>query len=440
MAGTKVWSSLMPLRSVTVSDPRSMIAAPVSVSPEDSGDFRKETAGVLGELRAALSTVVRALPNAPRRAADLQRSLKLDSRLAWAIFRVATCADPLAAGAYVPGRAPMMKALKAAAGTGVPEEAIQRTMTAFARFEGIVERHAGDRGTFDSMIADFTAEGAENLDLANKRAAFRASGHLWGVQMRARVECLVMQRSATPSMLDAVQIRGMIGLKQLRRGKTMRAVMGSRVTQDSTYEEGSIQNSPLDPQHLIGRGPFSLLREYCNEPLPEFRAFKDSAGFSAVELMSRGVGNRAAFTFFCGMLSRNVCHHPVGHPDGPPRQAVINLPTEVHFEDLLIHEDVWQGPAPSIQVFGTFATSPYDYSDSGRQDDLMPVQETLTEVGRGVDALDTPDVPNYPELVRKSLERVGWDPDRFHVFRSRIEYPVLFSVVRIGSAAAGDKR
>ncbi len=403
--------------------------------PAENGTaFATEAAAALGELRIALSALIRALPGSPRRGTEVQRALHIDSKLAWAIHKVATSAEPLAAGTYVPGPAPMAKVLKAASAKGMNDEIVQRARAAFERFEAMVERHAGDRGSFDSMIADLAGEGAENIDLASKRAAFRINGHLWGVQARTDMACEIIRPSSEVSGgLDAVKISGRIGLRQLRKGKTLRVGYRNKlISRGNPAATAPVPRRVAVEQGTLASDGVGLLRPFCSTPLPEFRTHVDAEEWTQAELMSRGFGNTAALTYFLGSLVYGYAPSGVGTPTGPRWFILVNAPSEVLYHDLLVHEEAWQGGPPRVGMYGTAATPGNPSSYQFREDDLLPIQESVVEIGRGIEALDTPDVPRYPEMVRYAMERVGWeDADRYRVFRLRIEYPVLYSLAKI---------
>lgn len=406
-----------------------------AVAIEHGTAFAMEATAALGELRIALSALIRALPGSPRRGTEVQKALHIDSKLAWAIHKVATASEPLAAGTYVPGRAPMIKVLKAASAKGVHDDAISRARAAFEQFEAMVERHAGDRGSFDTMVADLAGEGAENIDLASKRAAFRINGHLWGVQARTDMTCQIIRPSRElAGGLDEVLISGRVGLRQLRKGKILRAEYRAKLMSRASPGKAAqvLHRAAIDPEDTLGPGGIGLLRAFCSTPLPEFRTNVDQEGWVRAELLSRGFGNTAALTYFVGSLIHGYAPTGIGTPTGPRWFSLANIPAEVMYEDLLVHEDAWRGGPPRVGIYGTATTPGNPSSWQFREEDLLPIQESIVEIGRGVDALDTPEVPRYPEMVRYAMERAGWgDMDRYRLFRLRIEYPVLYSLAKI---------
>jgi hypothetical protein len=90
----------------------------------EAGLFGREARATLSRLRSAFAELIAAVPGNVSKAADLHRALRIDMKLGWKAFKVATSADPLAAGPHVPGPVNMSTFLKAAAKRGVPAKLI----------------------------------------------------------------------------------------------------------------------------------------------------------------------------------------------------------------------------------------------------------------------------------------------------------------------------
>src|SRR5690606_20560982 len=105
------------------------------------------------------------------RAADLDKALGVSRTLGWQIHRVANTSNPLEGGLYVPGMAAVQQALRGARAAGIAEQHLRRAAQAVAAFESFVERHAGDRATFATMINSLAGRNGEAIDLKARRAA-----------------------------------------------------------------------------------------------------------------------------------------------------------------------------------------------------------------------------------------------------------------------------
>ena len=86
--------------------------------------------------------------------------------------------------------APMERLLKAAACRRIPDTTIERVRKAYRAFEEVVQRHAGKgpkrgrgglrvggRAAFDALVGSVHPTAARGLNLANRRAAFRANSY-----------------------------------------------------------------------------------------------------------------------------------------------------------------------------------------------------------------------------------------------------------------------
>ena len=130
-----------------------------------------------------------------------------------------------------------------------------------------------------------------------------------------------------------------------------------------------------------------------------------------------------------------VASSPVRRRDEHNRKHISNVrvrtPCEVLVHDVLVHESVCELGDPTLSVYS-------DHRDvdvvlesqiQARECDKLALKESVIYLGKGVDVLETPDVPQYPEMTRYALKRAGWDGHEFRVYRARIEYPVMPSSV-----------
>src|SRR5262249_15559113 len=122
----------------------------------------------------------------------------------------------ISAGLLVPRRAPLTKALEAARRCGVPANAVTEAAEAGAAFERLVERHAGDRASFDAMVRGLQPDEAQQIHLKDRRAAFRAASAIWGLSAQATYACIAYHESETSGMQDSVLLTGHAGLQKLR--------------------------------------------------------------------------------------------------------------------------------------------------------------------------------------------------------------------------------
>ena len=144
-----------------------------------------------------------------------------------------------------------MKAfLKAAAKNGVPLPLIEKVTRAFDELNEFIVAQAGERATFDSMVSQLSGgESADQIDQMQRRAAYRANGHIFGVQAKVLLKCLIFKASDDPSLLDLACIQGHYQLRRLRRDAHM-VVSGTRIiNDDGSYRH--VSRRPLDAEAEI---------------------------------------------------------------------------------------------------------------------------------------------------------------------------------------------
>lgn len=398
------------------------------VADSTGGGFEPQAAAVMHDLREAFLGLVEGLPNATSRAVDLEKALGISRTLGWQIHRVATSPDPLAAGPHVPGAAAVGQVLRAARSVGVPDDRVRRVGDAMRSFESLVERHAGDRAAFVTMLGSLTGEGAA-LDLRTRRQAYRINSQVWGVQIKTLVTCGVLGPGADSSRMDMLLIRGLREARRLRAGVPLQ-VSGQRIVDGERRPTMPVALSGSEP---LGewRGP-SLLTEFCSQPVPELETRIEDGSLNTF-LSGSELGNTGVKTVYLADLTRGF-----GWRSGPEegshhiRCATVLKPMEAVVVDTLVHRGMFtESLRPVSRVNGSLGrlgeTDPYAFGP----DETLPIEPELRRLGIGLGVLATPHVPRYREMVGSVLARVGWDPMDFEVFRCVVEYPPLGSLVQV---------
>src|SRR6185369_5024514 len=93
---------------------------------------------------------------------------------------------------------------------------IDRSVQAFDEFEACVERHAGSRAEFASMLGALAAVDSSAVDADARRDAFRAASHIYGVQLGLCVTSYLLHPGKTPDRYDFVFIYGFVRLRVVR--------------------------------------------------------------------------------------------------------------------------------------------------------------------------------------------------------------------------------
>lgn len=393
-------------------------------------DFQADAERVLHQLRTALSEVVAAVPGRVSKPTDLQRALRVDLNVCCKVLRAISAPGVLPVGLHLPGTIALRSFLKAARKAGVQESAVDAALRATDAFNDLVSTHADDRTTFDSMISSLVvSEDAANITFQHRRATARGQAHLFGMQARALFKCLLVQPSEKDAgLLDLANLTGFVSLRLWRPAQVPIVLTPAYTTDDDGSTTRSVRREPLgtDTENASGA---ALLEDFCEGPAVRLREVPTMPGRVLGELVGVGVGNKAAVTCVEGHLNRGAVprYKDAGNRIGG-HLAEIRVPCDTLLLDLVVREDTFGPLRPTVRMCadhlaevrgpGPGAWQPMGY-------------ETVEYLGKGASVLYTPDYPRYPELGRHAFDRLGWDAERFDVYRCRVEYPVLPSTVAI---------
>ncbi len=391
------------------------------VSPDDeAGTFRADAAGVLKDLRLGVLGVLADLPGISK-PAELEKALGLDKTLSWQIFQVTSAVTALSFGTFVPSRKSIERFLHAAKGMGVNATKLRQVLNAYDDFDELIETHAGDRVTFNTMVSSATGIDNEWLstDLQHRRDMFRGFSHAMGLRAKTRLQLGIVADSGDGRTSDNVLISGLVDLRVLQPLRTVQ-VYGTELVGPSQ------KHGRREPLRVAADGSV-LLPEFSTRPLPPLITTKektDAGTWIEVALDRPVIGKKGTSTL---MFGEKILHHVLS-PDEPRYwNGTVSRPFEVFLVDMLVQRGSLAGMMPKAEVF--WGVNRIDQSRRG----VQPVTGNFTclSLGSGPDALATPDVPNYPTMVRSATETFGWDIDDFNAFRIRIEFPIYQTSVRL---------
>lgn len=386
--------------------------------------FQEEAGQVLAHLRTAMTRLVEAAPGEVVRAADLTNLLGVRHSLAWEIYKVAKVTDPFEVVAYIPRAEAVHKALLAASERGFPENAIARVRKAHADFEALVKKHGGNRATFDAMIAALGRGQSDQLDFRHRRAAFRADAQLWGLQVRTLYRAFILQAGASPTLEEAAVISGVVALRALRPVPSVR--LGRRLV--ALVKSG--KDATPSEQAVTDPGP-AVLKEFCTKPLPEIETIREGDAWAdSIRLV--GIGQMARVSCF---VSDHLRDAPTPTPN--PRcevATIVSLPSEEFILDLVAPRG-WTDPT-TVQT-ATFGSIGRPELAASRNEALrMPTRGEVVYHGTSIDALHDAAVPRCGEMIRQVIAKHNWQNTEFDVYRCRLRYPILHSVVNLRVDAA----
>jgi hypothetical protein len=398
--------------------------------------FADDARRVVHGLRGALRDVIERASSTPNlRASQLADALDLDRHLAWKISKVIGLQDPFAASQFVPGRGGIRILLAAARRHRVPEDVVEAAGAAFEEFRRVMKSHAGDRQTFNAMLAGHTTRSEARADLEHRKGAFQHNSYIWGVQARTHLSSFILRASEIrPGYYDSVTLRGFIDLRWIRPDVSWR-IRRMCAVDDYGRVCADFQRHALSPLTAAesGGAEVPLLREFCSQPVPKLRAPDGAPANTSYQLVEGSVGNSGSLTCLLGEIGRGVEPYTGGEKYARLVLATeVRTPAETLVFDLIVHRGMLGRLNPTAHMFGDLFDR--GFNDPPVEADRLPLAEQVEYLGSGADALSTPEVPRYPEMVRFAFDRVGWPESEFDVYRLRIAYPPIPSTVWIAQA------
>ncbi len=407
--------------------------------------FPAEATEVLRRLRRAIAEMFDNVPGGIRKSRDVQKLFGVSTKLSWQIFKLTGPGDALSLAPHVPKGAAMSRVLEGAEKYGVAPRLINEVRAAYSAFEELIETHAGDRTSFESMARGLSgSHDARQNDLQHRKAIFRGHSHFWGAQVETRVLTRILHPGSMPGRFDYLTIRSMFGLRRLRGDAEVVIDTIKMTPPRGTHEE--IRSDLLEPE-AAERFRAPILPHFCDQPLPQLRTRSGKDGTIYTELAEDVLGRRGAVNLVFGQVWRNT--EPSPAEDGTNRlgwlsRSRIWIPTASLVVDMLVHRQSLPQMEWDFGVYGH--TCEEDLSEAERVHPRLPFKEEINKIEAGIDGARIQGVPRYLEMLRYVTDRLNWHLDDFDVYRVQIEYPMIdtmlsarFNISGTGSPAASAK-
>lgn len=389
----------------------------------DEKSFASLATQVMSELQNASRQLLAALPEPIDRAVDLERSLGLDKKLSWQIFKIARATPyPMAEGLNIPTRPSIRRLILAATKKNVPASVTDEFSRAFESFEEFVTRHAGDRETFSSMLASLLGNVGHDVMEKHRTTMFRACSHVWGLKVDAVVRCEIFHPSArVEGSMDIATITGLVNLHRLRYGSPVAITVGAAGRGDASQTEAGGKYTLGVEERPV------LINEFSDEAVGSVAWVPHAHLPGHSQLQLNDLGRSAAASFFTLQLTRAREDRP--RPDFE-NGAAISTPMKVLVCDLMVPSGYSDPATAMVTERGSRAEFP---TWEVRSCDLLPQTQHVTTFASQSSAPDAPEIPNYSEAVSHVLRKLGWDSTCFDVYRCRVVYPFFHTIVRVSA-------
>lgn len=388
--------------------------------------FQDETTTVVAEIRDLFARVIESKCGAGIGLTDICDGFGIHRKLAWQLTKVAYGDDPFYAARYMPSPKALDTWVRSAEARGVDADLLDRVRTVSAKFEDLVQTHAGTRTAMDMLLESCVAEPSEDIDTRWRLRAFEGNSYVWGVQARSMVAFSVLSPSATrPGWLDVAQVRSLIDLRRTR--PDTRWMIGQAMVLGNGEEPRVPDRQPLDPEAAQSAGGVPVIGEFTTNPLPTLERRVSDSGAAIDELLPGQIGQAGKLTITTGETIRELAPAFAIEPGQRAHFGTgITTPAEAMIYDHFVHKDLFRGIERELCVFGELGR-PYTHDEQDR----LRVPEQIQRLGNGLSRVHTPDAPGYAALLRSVFERCGWQADEFDLYRVRMAYPPLSTSVMI---------
>ncbi len=391
-------------------------------------DFQTDARESLGGVVSASAALIGSLGHRPQKPADVVRALGLDRKLGWQLFRIATAADPMEAGVYLPSRASVHRLLEAAEGAGVESAVCRRLLEAFESCELLIERHAMDRASFALMAASAgDSPECELVSIADRRSAYRAQSRMLGMSALSSFKTFLFHPGDLGRPFgDVISLHGTSEIVPLRpQLRWPIASAGLRSTDHEELDHGCLLE-PL-PGCEVTHG-ISLIEHFCSAPLPKIEHHTEADGSFRSDLILEGIGRTHAMTVVFGYFAPNTLER---HKGSDNNLILANFPIRIPcvycYLDVFAHRDLhWKNRFEPRVLNDSFGPGMPVFR---REHDLLPMHsEVICGDAMRVTAVQPP-IDRYQELLDWACSSVGWDLNEFEATRVVIEYPVMPSTL-----------
>jgi hypothetical protein len=394
------------------------------LSPTSGAQIESRITAVGRGLSTMLNAILDALPEGRLGPQVLARALSLDKVLASRLLKAARSRDPMAVAYHVPGPEPLRRFVRAARRRGVDAGLTGRAEAAVEEFEALIRRDVGDRSALEAMISAWLPEAREVFEVRRKQTAFKALSQLKGVSAEMNLGTVLLHPSDDGVNLDVVWIVGLLGVRRLRPGASVKLTSRRMPGETSDRRPLTLDGRPVEDLEGL------RLDAFCDAPPAPVEVCRvgDTMQY---QLAGDAFGPQSAVDLI--LAEANFAEMGRFVPRGSNRKgyvfAEVATPCRSLLFDVLVHEDVYPGSTPSLAIYDTALEGVASANDPTRDIDRIATSEAFQPMGRGTDALVTPDVPHYAELIQHVFTRTSWKPDEFQPYRSRLDYPLYGSQV-----------
>jgi hypothetical protein len=364
----------------------------------------------------------------------LSEALGIDINLSWKLLNVCKPGAGRSGLLRMPGESAVRILLSAARRRGVSAVTVDEIRAGFAAYERLIEVHAGSRAALESLLTH-AGDGPQSIDVATRRAAFRANSTMLGVQAAAQLASYVFWpevHDGKPSSAVAI-LRGLSELRRLRADVPWIIGRGRRTDHQGRLY-GQPHPVPIDPESAREHGGVPVIKFFSTGPVASVRRTITSDGMAIDRILAGPVGRKGAQSIFLGETMRPGLASQ-DDPANPTLRLVVSVhtPCELLVFDAFFHKDLPILGPPAVLTASELGGDSLGYCEPHDRV-LLQLGAEIEDHGLGLRTAHVSEVPRYPEMMNAMCERLGVRSDDLRLFRVKIAYPPVPSGVLIERA------
>jgi hypothetical protein len=383
--------------------------------PPAPDTFEDQAIGVVTELRQAMLDLFASVGAEATQPQEVSRSFGLDKTLTWRISRTLGEQSVWDAVLYMPRRPSIVLLTQSLKKAGAPQQLVARVLETCDAFEAFVQTRAGDRQTFEIMVAgQAQREGLKRLEQF-RRDGFAAASAVWGVSAKIHLTTRFVLPSAQAGRIDLMTVCGFVGFRRLRPN------LPWPIAQVSGWHYQDRDRATPTPLSCCDQTGAPVMRIQGQRNNFAVRSSQEGRNVRFI-LESGHIGTAASTDVLLGWILRDAASQHAAVAGEPGEHGVFaTTPSESLVHDVLIHESLDFAKPYEAAAYSMLASGP-GYPSPDAEEGRLPVPTDIIDIGRA-DMLHLTGFPAYATTLQTACASVDRALSEFRAYRVSVTYP-----------------
>lgn len=384
----------------------------------------------LMEVRASFAALAVSADLGDTRPVALSQRLGLHKSLARKLSHLMTAESALQVWECIPGEHGIAKAIAACEKAGASSDAADRVGNSLRELKNTVESYATNSAEFRRMLAQIPecqSHETEAIAREDRERAYEGAAATLGVSVDTAVRIDVLSPAKADGDADLITSKGVVNLTRLRRGSEIELGRAS-IEPEGVGKPATLPREPLDGQ--MRRGDPPLWRRLTTvEPSRVRRlAVTDQVVADRVGETPTGLPGRCDIFFAERVAGMGNRFRADGLVYGQHTHRV-RFPAKMNSMTLILHRSL-AGREPEASVHSIVTTDPGDTTFDW-ESTRLPLVTQVRDLGPRLSWASTCPYGAAESAIDELISATGFSRDDFLGYRVDIEYPPVFSAVRL---------